>query len=182
MALSTSTHQSQGDEKPPSYDTAAEENRGEVILKIIKNTLATEARSPFGEPSPKEVQRLRNFLLYALLVDYQVGLSRKVTLSQEDVNHFFQLWDCINSFVQAADEVHPTEQERQALGPYFWFHLHNPCRALRVPSDVVVVALIRWATYRDAEGRYKGCLGSIRHYESLRRVAIKFFIDKNIMI
>ncbi|KAJ9637182.1 hypothetical protein H2199_007468 [Coniosporium tulheliwenetii] len=93
MALSTSTHQSQGDEKPPSYDTAAEENRGEVILKIIKNTLATEARSPFGEPSPKEVQRLRNFLLYALLVDYQVGLSRKVTLSQEDVNHFFQLWD-----------------------------------------------------------------------------------------
>ncbi|KAJ9668153.1 hypothetical protein H2201_001582 [Coniosporium apollinis] len=91
MALSTSTHQSQGDEKPPSYDTAAEENRGEVILKIIKNTLATEARSPFGEPSPKEVQRLRNFLLYALLVDYQVGLSRKVTLSQEDGDYFESL-------------------------------------------------------------------------------------------
>lgn len=182
MEPKSSTSRIQTDERPPSYDATTDEDSGKEILKTIKTTLSTQARSPLGEPSPIEVQRLRNFLLYTLLVDYQVGLQRKVTLSQADANHFLQLRDSMEFYVQAADEVCPTEQERQALGPYFWSHLHNPCRTLRVPSDAVLVALDRWATYRDADGRYKSCLGPVRHSEGLRHLAIKLFIDKNVMI
>jgi len=168
--------------EPPSYsDTTKGEDYSE-ILDTIKSALDENRQSDAIEAESDEAVRLGNFLFYMLTVDYEARIPHLVRLSAKDQEHYLFLANCMIAIPEDAIYSLPTEHERLTLGAFLWKHVHRPSRFLSLPKDLVIHASLRFYRYRDASGRYKGCLQGVAHDNGLRKLGIKLFVDKHIVI
>ncbi|EOD49407.1 hypothetical protein UCRNP2_3836 [Neofusicoccum parvum UCRNP2] len=78
----------QPQEQPPPYASTLSER--DQMVELATETLRKEAHSPFGDADAFSIERLRNFLCYAMAVDYDAAVAGEppVTLPAADAAHF----------------------------------------------------------------------------------------------
>ncbi|KAK3714175.1 hypothetical protein LTR37_007977 [Vermiconidia calcicola] len=171
--LCSAVHESEG-RQPPPYSADPDP---ETILQI-QRVVARERRV---DPAfIGEAERLRNFLFFTLLVDYQCLGGIKLT--GVDRNHFTAVGNRIDDLRIASVSTALTEEENQTLAPYFWRYIHAPCNILGLPVDSVVIAILRFIKYRDRRGRYKGSTHGLLIELGPGILASKIDMDRTIVI
>lgn len=133
-----------------------------------------------GTDAEDETERLRNFLIYTLALDYK--RNKSAVLSSEDREHFTALSNLLNSLRTAHRNTHLHSTERQALAPYFWLYLHEPCKALAVPVECAAQAVLRFTKFQDYLGRYKGSTYGVLHSQGPDTLAYKLGMDRSVLI
>lgn len=143
------------------------------------HTVVSKERTT-SDTSRPEVERLRNFILYVLSIDYH--RNTRVSLSCTDREHYAAMNNYLNDLEEAHDRTHLTSTERAALAPYFWQYLHEPCKALAIPVECATVAILRFFHYQDKGARYKGSVYGILHTAGPEVLAQKLWLDRNIVM
>ncbi|GME22771.1 hypothetical protein GTA08_BOTSDO12120 [Neofusicoccum parvum] len=158
----------QPQEQPPPYASTLSER--DQMVELATETLRKEAHSPFGDADAFSIERLRNFLCYAMAADY-------------DAAHFNTVFVTLDRYLASLGETSDVGDEaKAALGAYFWEHVHAPSRALGLPSEAVMVCVRRFAVYQTARGAYKGCNWGVLHTYGVREWAGKLLVDRRAIV
>lgn len=168
-------------EKLPAYSATSPQGNRKVLSQVQTRDGSLSSAEISGIDI-EELERFRYFLFYTLVIDYKAKIPYKVRLSAQDQEHFLYLGNAWNLLQEECQTVIPMEKEKKTLADFFWKHFHRPCRTSRLPKDLVLNAIVRFAEYRDSCGRYKGCIGGILHNHGLQKVAVKLFVDRTILI
>lgn len=163
---------------PPAYEQLLNsEAASNILLDRIQYTVGTEYTNANNDST--ETKRLRNFLLYCLAVDYRAPIP--LAISESDREHFREMsaliWD-----LQNVDSLHLTTEDRRALAPYFWKHLHAPCTSLGIPVEAAVQIVVRYSKFLTLTGQYKGCVHGLLHNYPACRLARKLLLDRSVLI
>lgn len=104
---------------------------------------------------------MRRFLLYCLAVDYRYIGHYELPASEHE--KYVEIWALLFRIRDSHDNTHITEYERCVLAPYFWKHLHKPCKHLSIPVECAIRAVERFYKYSNSSNRYKGCVYGLLH-------------------
>jgi hypothetical protein len=114
-------------------------------------------------------------------MDYQCNTN--ASLSAPDRDHFATLANLLCSFKRESQDVAVLPSEMQQLATYFWKYLHEPCQALEIPAESVLVCIHRMLRYSNCyRGSYRGCNFSILRDCGLDCLAAKIYLDQKILI
>ena len=164
---------------PPSYGTLTA-TPFDQLLSSIKRTISVERNA--DDANPVEVARMRRFILYCLCIDYRHAVPN--TFTTEDSQHFSHLHRTIVYLDAVHDDpdVTLTDRQRVELGSYIWRFVHEPCRALNIPTECAIITILRFVKYQDGYTNYKGCAHGLLHNIGPQRLAEKLWQDMNILI
>lgn len=165
-------------QSPPPYTTPGIPSESDDLLPRL--AALVEQDRDTGAHSQREVDRLRNFLIYSLSIDYQRNTN--AALCSEDRQHYLEMSKLLNDLRDAHDRTHLTAQERASLAPYFWLYLHEPCYALGIPVESAAIAILRFFRFQTSQGRYKGSVYGVLHNSGLNVLAAKLLVDRTVLI
>lgn len=174
----------QGSQKqsPPPYTPQQTEPEAFLDELIQVEQHKSMERNACNRLSPSEIEtnRLRNMLMFTLSIDYKC--TSDTALSAGDRGHFTDLYYMLTDLQRAHDNAPPTNTERKELAPYFWKYLHEPCRELGVPVDMVLRSIYGLIKFVNCHGGYKGSCFGLLHGDGLHHLATKLWFDQTIMI
>jgi hypothetical protein len=164
---------------PPAYEQAANaEPRTPVFLDQIRATADAEYNNVNDDAV--ETERLRNFLLYCLAVDYRAPVT--LIISGSDREHYLELAAIVGSMRTIHQSFHLTAADRKSLAPYFWKYLHSPCTTLGIPVESAAQIAMRYSKFLTMTRQYKGCVHGVMHNYGVVHLARKFLIDRSTLI
>ncbi|OJD33425.1 uncharacterized protein BKCO1_3000058 [Diplodia corticola] len=198
-----------GEGEPPSYAIIFPERdpaRTDVI-KAACRALDHRDHSPFGSADARSIHRLRNWLCYMLMVDYEVATaSTTITLSATDAAHFDNLFAILEAYsaITSTTQPHPNknasststttaaknnnadnDRSAAALEALYWQHIHLPSQALNLPTAAVALCLRRFAVAKTAPlNTYAGCgdgHAAVRAHGA-RAWAAKLLTDRAVLV
>lgn len=164
---------------PPPY-AAKSTSIQEDFLDHLTRRMVAVSEAEQSAIRELETERLRNFLEFALSMDYQRNTN--AALSASDRAHFSQLWSNLQDLRAAYDNTRPTPAENTTLASYFWRYLHQPCKELCIPVEYALIVIERFFKYLVFCGRYKGCVFGLLHNAGIESLAAKLYIDQEVII
>lgn len=160
---------------PPSAAT------NQIFLDRIQTAVNAEYNDANNDPT--ETNRLRNFLLYCLAMDYRVPCE--LVLSTTDRAHYLELCatvSVIRTIGPTVRDIHLEAENRRKIAPYFWKYLHAPCIGLGIPVESAVQVVLRYGKFITMTGRFKGCVHGVLHSFGVEYLAGKFVTDRSVLI
>ena len=162
----------------PAYDQLeASGAASDVFLDRIQATI--EAEHTILDEEPYETQRMRDFLLYCLAIDYRFPCSLSVSAQRRE--HFLGIRRVLRELKTIRETVHLQADDRRKLAPFLWKYLHAPCAGLGVPVESAVIIIDRYAKFVNTFGQYKGCVHGVLHTYGPGRLATKLSLDRSIL-
>lgn len=161
---------------PPAYQPS--DIQALQLFNRLQDSLDTHGGGRINHSPEKE--RMHNFLLYCLAVDYQS--TGDFALSAEDAQHYLHMHNLLRDLQRSHSQTTLYEEERRTLAPYFWKYLHEPCKNLSIPVESAGLAVTRFGKYRSIYNQYKGCAHGLLHTLGLRHLAQKILMDKNVLV
>jgi hypothetical protein len=136
----------------------------------------------------RETERLRNMLEFTLSLDYHRNTT--ASLSAGDREHFTHMAEALRQLRttvcgaqgRPAPEVRPTPEERQVLAAYFLKYLGEPCKALSLPTDCVLIRILGLSLYTTSCGEYKGAVFGVLQTGGVDVLAAKLYMDREVVI
>lgn len=185
---------------PPSHKDQ------EAILTCILTVLARERSLPrvphhttFPPPPAlqlldleREAARLRTFLLHTVAVDYKcplpvalpaLGCFIPAVLTPDDRAFFVRLGTWFIQLHRAHRVRRIPAQDISTFAPYLLRYLDAPTHhdSVRIPVDVVVVAIIRYLRSVQQYGEYRSCVSEVLRNDGMHRFAEKSWWDQVIL-
>ena len=164
---------------PPYHQLEQSEAASEIFLDRIQATI--EAEHTIAEEQPLETQRVRDFLLYCLAIDYRSPCP--LTISAQCREHFLSMRRVLKELATMRGKTHNLKaDDRRKLAPYLWKYLHAPCASLGIPVESAVIVINRYAKFVNMLGHYKGCVHGVLHTFGPGRLADKLSMDRSILV
>lgn len=162
---------------PPAYEPL-DQTASDRVLGHIQRSVREEHN--IRDCNLAEATRLRNFLVFCLCTDYRHAVP--VLLTPEDSRHFFQLEKTLSYLDAAYDRNVLAGKDRIETASYLWRFIYEPCKVLRIPAELAVRAILRFAQYQNNFGSYKGCAFGLMHYDGPSKLAEKVWLDTQVVI
>ncbi|KAK6429764.1 hypothetical protein LTR95_014088 [Oleoguttula sp. CCFEE 5521] len=163
----------------PSYTAEhAPDDDQKTLLDRLGSAMAEERGVSASVDAAAEVERLRNFLLFCICIDYRCRPD--LALSAADKQHFIEMSEHLDTL--AASNTKMSYLYRAEIARYFWLFLHEPCIALKVSVECAAVTVSRFSKYHNIFGRYKGSSHGVLHNNGLEALAQKLWTDYNIIL
>lgn len=159
-------------EAPPSYES---------LLGRIQPAANREHASRRSQPARIETERLHNFLLYCLTIDYRF-YDRPISLSAVDRKHYLGMCEVIHGILKHKEQFLLEPASRKTYGPYLRKYLNIPCSKLGLPRVAVTTIILRYAEHTDSAGQYHGCVQHVMQEDGLECLAQKLSADRSILI
>lgn len=165
-------------QSPPPYTANDDSSHPNDLLNRLRSAVRRERTA--SDAAILEAERLRNFLLFTLSLDYH--RNTKISLSCSDREHYAALHSRLNDLYNAHDHTDLTSSERETLAPYFWMYLHEPCKVLAIPVECAVGVIVRFHKFQHFGGRYKGSVYGVLHTQGIQALAEKLYMDLTMII
>ncbi|KAM0723617.1 hypothetical protein Q7P37_000605 [Cladosporium fusiforme] len=164
---------------PPAYEQnpPLDKSPQDIIDRVQTAVNASHRRI---KDEPAETQRLRNFMLYCMAIDYRVPLDFE--LKPEDREHYLEMAEVVNNMRQIHKKGNLGADSRRTLAPYLRKFLHAPCSDLGIPLETAVDAVDRHVVFLNIMGRYKGCIRGDLHMCGLADLATRLYMDNRVLI
>lgn len=130
--------------------------------------------------SAREVARVRNVLAFSLSRDYRCKHGR--VFSGADREHFKTMSDLVAHISRVSESIGFLPCERRKLALYFWTTLNEPCQALGIPIESVLVCIDKLRKLLNQTENYSGCCYTTLKYSGLGPLAAKLNMDQHIII
>lgn len=152
----------------------------EHVASIHRSQFSPATRYLRSPVAPAEAARLQNFMRFVLSVDYQVDCP--TTLTAADRTHFANLHSIIHDNFSTCKDVVKTTADLEAIAPYLWVHLEEPCDILEIPAAQVILFIKRFFRYQTWSRGYYGCITDITRRSFMGFLAAKLVVDREIII
>lgn len=162
---------------PPPYSQVAPTTASD--RERILNNVLSAANSPQVDHSWKRpAERLREFLLHLLIIDYEAG--KKMYFSSTDRDHWLAIAGNIMDFQEYSEAAN--SEDRALLANYFNIHVFEPARLLGVPAQMVMQRLVVFRHCISPDGDYFGCMQFMFRNDTISNLASKFQTDELVLI
>lgn len=125
-----------------------------------------------------EAEKLRYFLLYLLVVDYDASVQAR--LDSFTRAHYLQVAGNLQDFRRFQYSAEP--EDRILLARYFEANVHTPARILGIPPQMVMDRLEVWRSSLSPMGYYVSSVQLVLREGGPLALVNKFRCDEDILI
>lgn len=162
-------------EQEAFYDSLPE------IVAQGQSALAFTRDKHFARPNANpEVTRMSRFLIWVIWQHYIAPISpSNVVFSTDDRGHYLNMADMLKALNgRGAGHLSERSSDGTDAPSQFWRLLHEPCRILRIPVDIFVVILLRFASHPGEKPRAYDIMDG----EGVGALARKIALERDIII